>query len=109
VTVKYALTDRSSLVSLHNASVAPALRKRCAHCGDKKPSIEFSRNVNSRDGLTSYCKGCLAVKRTVCRVVLDAVAIDPIVDSRRPRWVDRRPPNRVPVIRARQNWRKANA
>jgi HNH endonuclease len=67
VTLKYALTDRSSFVSLHNASVAPALHKRCAHCGDEKPVTEFCRNVQSRDGLTSYCRGCLAIRRAETR------------------------------------------
>jgi hypothetical protein len=52
---------------LHNASVAPARLKRCAHCGDEKPGADFCRNVQSRDGLTSYCKGCLAIRRAETR------------------------------------------
>lgn len=43
------------------------LLKRCAQCGDEKSVTEFCRNVQSRDGLTSYCKACLAVRRADTR------------------------------------------
>lgn len=32
--------------------------KRCPKCGQVKPTIEFSRNKRSRDGLQSSCKDC---------------------------------------------------
>jgi hypothetical protein len=43
------------------------LLKRCAHCGGNKPVGDFCRNTQSRDGLTSYCKSCLAIKRADTR------------------------------------------
>jgi hypothetical protein len=47
--------------------VVPELLKRCAQCGDEKSVTDFCRNMQSRDGLTSYCKGCLAVRRAETR------------------------------------------
>jgi len=32
--------------------------KRCTKCGTTKPSTEFSKNRNSKDGLQSWCKSC---------------------------------------------------
>jgi hypothetical protein len=43
------------------------MTKRCAHCRKEKPVNDFCRNVQRRDGLTSYCKGCLAIKRAETR------------------------------------------
>jgi HNH endonuclease len=58
---------RGSAEALHNTSVVPVLLKRCAHCREEKSITEFCRNVQSRDGLTSYCRGCLAIKRAETR------------------------------------------
>jgi hypothetical protein len=61
------LMGRGSAWTRHNTSVLPLLLKRCAHCHEEKPITEFCRNVQSRDGLTSYCKGCLAIRRSETR------------------------------------------
>jgi hypothetical protein len=45
----------------------PVLLKRCAHCREEQSVTEFCRNVQSRDGLTSYCRVCLAIKRAETR------------------------------------------
>jgi HNH endonuclease len=58
---------RGSAWTRHNTSVLPLLLKRCAHCHEEKSITEFCRNVQSRDGLTSYCKGCLAIRRSETR------------------------------------------
>jgi hypothetical protein len=57
----------SSPRALHNMSVLPVLHKRCAYCREEKSVTDFCRNVQSRDGLTSYCRGCLAIKRAETR------------------------------------------
>jgi hypothetical protein len=47
--------------------VVSVLLKRCAQCANEKSITDFCRNVQSRDGLTSYCKGCLAIRRADTR------------------------------------------
>ena len=32
--------------------------KTCSRCGGNKPVMEFSRDLQKRDGLTSWCKSC---------------------------------------------------
>jgi hypothetical protein len=58
---------RGSARPLHNTSVSSVLLKRCADCREEKSITEFCRNVQSRDGLTSYCKSCLAIRRAETR------------------------------------------
>lgn len=36
--------------------------KRCADCGDIKPSSEYHANVRRPDGLAFYCKPCAATR-----------------------------------------------
>lgn len=36
--------------------------KQCVHCGKVLPVSEFYGNKTARDGLASWCKGCLAEK-----------------------------------------------
>ena len=32
--------------------------KQCFRCGKTKPTSEFNKNVDSKDGLQSYCRDC---------------------------------------------------
>lgn len=41
--------------------------KRCPSCNTVKPSVEFYRNVNTKDGHTCYCKKCQNTKNFVYR------------------------------------------
>jgi hypothetical protein len=36
--------------------------KRCRDCGLEKPTLEFAPDRRRRDGLTSYCRECFAVR-----------------------------------------------
>jgi hypothetical protein len=47
--------------------MSPVLLKQCACCREEKSTAEFCRNKQGRDGLTAYCKGCLAIKRADTR------------------------------------------
>lgn len=38
--------------------------KRCAKCGEEKPTTEFHRNRNKRDGCNAYCKVCNCANRS---------------------------------------------
>jgi hypothetical protein len=38
--------------------IASPYSKRCTRCGRVLPVSEFSRRAGSRDGLSSWCKGC---------------------------------------------------
>lgn len=33
--------------------------KRCARCKQQRPSEDFGKNARYRDGLQSYCRGCM--------------------------------------------------
>ncbi len=39
--------------------------KRCSHCGQQKPAVEFNRARKSPDGLHCYCRSCQAARAAV--------------------------------------------
>lgn len=62
------LSDRWRERRLKREKIAPPDTKTCKHCGETKPSTEYTRYSQSIDGLRPWCKACIVESNRQHRV-----------------------------------------